>query len=419
MFFFFPKNNYPSFFDQCLRKYIKDYCNDLGYCDVFELIQNVDKNLIKKRIKTFSSELNELYKRKYPKDENDLLQAQEIFIDKDFDEISEIEIFYILYWCFKLYLTQNQDKETNLIMNRIVDFINNNSDEIIYSYKETIIYDERKVNVFVIDSISNFLNILNELHQQKNLFYRGHSKVNYKLCPSIFRNQSLLKNEKHIYQELIISCPEEFKSYSHHIDFLVKMQHYGLPTRLLDITKNPLVALYFACCSNTDNLGEVVILSPQKNDIKYENSDSVAILSSLPLFTYDEQIRISADLKAGNIDSSDILRLIHEIKTEKPGFENRIDKKDIEKCYVVLPHKDNKRIMKQDGAFVICGINYKPEITINENLRLSQNGKYILLIIKDKKRITDELDLLSINKSTLFPEIDSVSEYIKYKYSHE
>lgn len=43
-------------------------------------------------------------------------------------------------------------------------------------------------------------------------------------------------------------CPNEFLG--NRFDSLVKMQHFGMPTRLLDTTTNPLVALYFACESD-------------------------------------------------------------------------------------------------------------------------------------------------------------------------
>ena len=51
--------------------------------------------------------------------------------------------------------------------------------------------------------------------------------------------------------------------------------------------------------------------------------------------------------------------------------------------------------------------------TIN-NL-LSKNKK-IVILLSNKKKILDQLETFSINKATLFPEIDSVANYIKNKY---
>lgn len=106
------------------------------------------------------------------------------------------------------------------------------------------------------------------------------------------RNNKWFNNESAMYNDIIINCPESFSKCNTHLEKLVEMQHYGLPTRLLDITRNPLVALYFACESNYDNYGEVVLIAAEKKDIKYPQSDSVSVLSSLPLFSRKNQEHI-------------------------------------------------------------------------------------------------------------------------------
>lgn len=140
------------------------------------------------------------------------------------------------------------------------------------------------------------------------------------------------------------------------------------------------------------------------------------MLATLPLFSYQDQIELMDYLYKPNGDKHIVERFVHEIQTEKPGFEDKIKWSDLESCFVILTKKDNNRIIKQDGAFIICGVNDNPERIINDNLRLKLKEKNILVFVTEKNKILKELDLLSINKSTLFPEIDSVSEYIKSKY---
>lgn len=255
----------------------------------------------------------------------------------------------------------------------------------------------------------------------EELFFRGHSDISYLLKPSIYRalphSETLaVEKEKELYKETIRRCSDSFKDCHSTFEHLVKMQHYQLPTRLLDITANPLVALYFACCHKFDTDGEVYIFKVKKNELKFYDSDAISVVANLARHPFDFTIPKYDDSTPNYIEifnaNVEIKYLLHEIKYEKPHFLDVINPEDLSQVFCVLPKLDNPRIIRQAGVFFLYGIDQekkKPAKLKIQPLRITINKA-------GKRSILKDLSLLGIDESTLFPELDKVTDYLVNKH---
>lgn len=271
------------------------------------------------------------------------------------------------------------------------------------------------------DSVEAFLQLLYGLPPKGETenFFRGHSNALYELTPSLLRKRpdgswQFMPKEDRLCKELLIAHYDEFQGDQYCFDRLVRMQHYGLPTRLLDISGNPLVALFFACTGKSIDLdaeGEVIIFRVSSEKVKYYDSDTVSCLANLSNLTYDQKGEVDLTLDAVSFNETSVARkLLHHIKSEKGYFEGRIIPDDLGSILCVKAKRTNSRIKSQSGAFLLFG----HETALPE---MGQEGIEIARVtITNKAHILEQLDRININATTVYPSIDQTTVHLRDRY---
>lgn len=278
------------------------------------------------------------------------------------------------------------------------------------------------------------------------VYYRGHACSRWTMVSSLDHG-ALRDAEPELLSELTRIEPDEFRGAESALDRLVLARHHSLPARLLDITRNPFVALYFACQKQSscdkpgghkicDRDGRIHMLVTPAEMVKNHDSDTVSIISAMSQLRPVEQDVLTTEcpyserdlgIRQGHLPDvhmrpgyEDVMqRLVHFIARDKPYFRNAIDPRDFFRVLVVEPRRAFARVRAQSGAFLLSGHHREFEAD-----RIAANGPeipiydhYTIDIPNDMKPgIRKQLEYAQISDETMLPGLEPVATYIAERY---
>ena len=232
-----------------------------------------------------------------------------------------------------------------------------------------------------IESLNDLNELLIEFNSNENegkghlyhsgIVYRGHSKTSYKCQPSLFRKSNSRVREEQSMTEL------KDRSYSllqripkSEVEWLALAQHHGIPTRLLDWSESPYIALFFACISNPNEDGNLMALS-------------------------------TAFLKSG-VD---------------PNKTRGQDKRKPNSGYIgIRCAHTSPRVTAQQGVFTYHHDEKDIETIINNSTNsFGPKFKKFIIPASSKKDLLLSLDLAGINYSSVYLGLDGLCKHISYK----
>ena len=297
----------------------------------------------------------------------------------------------------------------------------------------------------VADLIKNCFELKN-YYDRFTLYFRGERDGAWVLQPSVMRpsNEGTFKLRAHegeMLRELISRRPGDFVGMTSALEQMVVAQHHALKTRLLDVSRNPCVAL-FSACDRRDAAGKshpncmdgrVHVFAVPKELVRPFDSDTVSVIANFAKLDRGYQNlllgKTAEDSQTEDPDSpiwltyrrySEAMRhLYHYIRQEKPQFEKIIDPKDFFRVFVVEPKQSFERIRAQEGAFIVSAFHERFE---REEVRcLVKNVpvyEHEIMTVPGGKKddILEELSLLNFSRETLYPSLEEVANRITLNY---
>ncbi len=222
-------------------------------------------------------------------------------------------------------------------------------------------------------------------------WFRGQRAASWDVLPFIWRGYSPDKDLDFVDKErnftnrfrtraaIRIPTPPAADEYAH---WLSLMQHYGLPTRLLDWTRSPLIAAYFAVAKYRD-----ATVEPEDAAVWVLKPHTLNLSEGYAEITYP-------------IDSPTALPMV------EPAFKSRVEN---DKVLAVMAVEHDMRMFVQQGAFTI----HSDRSPLNKRDRSFDYLVRLEIKSDDVYRFAWEIYAAGIRKGDIFPDLTNLADELK------
>ena len=235
-----------------------------------------------------------------------------------------------------------------------------------------------------------------ELGRYRSRFaYRGLSNVDYTLKTTLMRLGGC-------YPELERHLLRNFKKYAHRKvverdslwNWLSVAQHYGLPTRLLDWTYSPLIALHFAMAN-------------------IEKFDRDGVVWAVNYLKAHQRLPVSLQDRLDNEGANVFtVEMLAETVNSLAEFEALFES---DGTVFFEPPSIDDRIVNQ---FAFFSVMPKPDLELDQWLEKNPDLYYRIIIPAELKwEVRDKLDQANITERVLFPGLDGLGRWLTRHYS--
>jgi len=268
-----------------------------------------------------------------------------------------------------------------------------------------------KLKTKPIQSLEAYISLVEKLRVNRKgpLWYRGCGKLSHELQPSLYRHKNSKTIEDFMNLEKVLlarfqqrSIPFHSRSLADPWEWLFFMQHYGVPTRLLDWSESPLMALFFAVTSARHSLGSrgrpvfnndacIWILDPEKWNKR-----------AVDLKSFKGSVLTTDDANAG------AYKPVGDISTMKQF------------PIAIYGAHNSQRIVAQRGVFVCFGKDTRPMEAAHEQENFPADCLMKLIVKKGRlPQLYEALSRHGLTDSVAFPDLDGLAREIKREYSFE